>query len=406
MSVISIFSGDYCHAEHIVQDVVGSTGFKLLSDADVVSAAAKQADSDPEKIQRAFDAKTSVFNKFTHEKERSIAYLKLAIAEEMVADNLLISGFSAAIVPPTISHVLRVCLIADLPYRVKLAAAELDVSEKEAARTIHRADESRAAWIDAVAPGNRPWDAALYDLVIPVDKTAVEKASALIQENAFKSIVQPNDASRQALADFQLAARVEVALTREGHQVSVSAQDGRVRLTINRHVLMLSRLEEELKSIVTPISGVRSVETETGKEYHQATIYRKHDFKAPAKVLLVDDEREFVQTLSERLQMRSMGAAVAYDGQSALDLVRDDDPEVMIIDLKMPGINGLEVLKTVKATRPEIEVIVLTGHGADRDRAQCMELGAFAYLHKPVDIDELSETLQRAYAKIRKKQDE
>jgi CheY-like chemotaxis protein len=402
MSVITVFSGDYCSAEPIVGEIVSSTGYRLLTDDHLVSAAAHKADGDLEKIRRAFDAKTSVFNKFTHEKERSIAYLKMAIAEAMADDNLLISGFSAAIVPPTISHVLRVCLIADMKFRVELAAAELDVSEKEAVRSIHKADESRAVWIDALNPGKGPWDADLYDLVIPVDKTSVEQASALIQAYAFKSIVQPTEASRQALADFQLAAAVEVALTREGHQVRVSAQNGQVKLTINRHVLMLSRLEEELKSIVSPIPGVRSVETQLGKEYYQATIYRKHDFKAPSKVLLVDDEREFVQTLSERLQMRSMGAAVAYDGQSALDLVREDDPEVIIIDLKMPGIDGLEVLKTVKATRPEIEVIVLTGHGADRDKALCMELGAFAYLQKPVDIEELSETLNRAYAKIRK----
>jgi two-component system response regulator CpxR len=116
-------------------------------------------------------------------------------------------------------------------------------------------------------------------------------------------------------------------------------------------------------------------------------------------VLLVDDEREFVQTLSERLQLRDMGSAVAYDGESALALVAEDEPEVMIIDLKMPGIDGMEILKQVKATRPEIEVIVLTGHGSEADRKQCMQLGAFAYMQKPVDIDELSDTLKKAHEK-------
>jgi two-component system, OmpR family, response regulator CpxR len=116
-------------------------------------------------------------------------------------------------------------------------------------------------------------------------------------------------------------------------------------------------------------------------------------------VLLVDDEREFVQTLSERLQMRDMGAAVAYDGDSALKLVNEDEPEVMILDLKMPGIDGFEVLKRIKKDHPEIEVIILTGHGTDADEELCMKLGAFAYLQKPVDIEILSATLQKAYAK-------
>jgi DNA-binding NtrC family response regulator len=120
-------------------------------------------------------------------------------------------------------------------------------------------------------------------------------------------------------------------------------------------------------------------------------------------VLLVDDEREFVESLSERLIMRQMGSAVAYDGESALELINEDEPEVMILDLKMPGIDGIEVLRRVKATRPDIEVIILTGHGSEEDREVCMKLGAFAYLNKPVDIDLLSETLKKANEKIRKK---
>jgi DNA-binding NtrC family response regulator len=143
------------------------------------------------------------------------------------------------------------------------------------------------------------------------------------------------------------------------------------------------------------------VETKVGKNYYKADIYRKFDFETPSKVLLVDDEREFVQTLSERLLLRDMGSAVAYDGESALRLVKEDEPEVMILDLKMPGIDGIEVLRRVKETNPEIEVIILTGHGSEADRETCMKLGAFAYLHKPVNIDLLSDTLKKANEKIK-----
>jgi DNA-binding NtrC family response regulator len=75
----------------------------------------------------------------------------------------------------------------------------------------------------------------------------------------------------------------------------------------------------------------------------------------------------------------------------------------MIVDLKMPGIDGLEVLRKVKETRPEIEVIILTGHGHEADRKLCMKLGAFAYLQKPLDINELSEIIKKANEKIRQK---
>ena len=121
-------------------------------------------------------------------------------------------------------------------------------------------------------------------------------------------------------------------------------------------------------------------------------------------VLLVDDEREFVQTLSERLMMRDLGSAVAYDGESALEVAREDEPDVMILDLKMPGIDGIEVLRRIKKTQPEIEVIILTGHGSEADKTICKQLGAFAYLQKPVDIEELSATIKAAHEQIRRKQ--
>jgi CheY-like chemotaxis protein len=246
-----------------------------------------------------------------------------------------------------------------------------------------------------------PWNPDLYDIVIPNDKIASDEAVKLIEKSSWKSVIQPTEESKRAVQNFHLAARVEVALAQEGHIVNVEAEEGQVTLTINKQVLMLSRLEDELKSIARNVEGVESIHTKVGKKYHQTDIYRKVDFHVPSKVLLVDDEREFVQTLSERLQMREVGSAVAYNGQSALELVESDEPEVMILDLKMPGINGIEVLRRVKDTHPNIEVIILTGHGSEEDRKTCMELGAFAYLNKPVNIDLLSKTLKNAYKRAK-----
>jgi CheY-like chemotaxis protein len=214
-------------------------------------------------------------------------------------------------------------------------------------------------------------------------------------------VLRPTEASQAAVRHFHLAARVEAALAQEGHNVEVAVEgEGKILLTINKHVLMLNRLEEDLKAVAGRVSGVQAVRTIVGKGFHEANIYRKYDFQTPSKVLLVDDEREFVQTLSERLQVRDVGSAVAYDGESALSMVAEDEPEVMILDLKMPGIDGIEVLRRVKNTNPKIEVIILTGHGNEEDRKTCMDLGAFAYLQKPVNINELSEVLQKANEKV------
>jgi two-component system response regulator CpxR len=345
----------------------------------------------------------SVFNKFTHEQERSIASIRLALAETLSEDNLLIFGFAGLLIPRDVSHVLRVCLIAGMPFRTHLAAKEGGLSQTDAIKLIHKQDADRAKWVNTLFGNEDPWNSSLYDIVIPLDKKHEQDAAELVIKGVNTDAVRPTEKSKKAVKDFLLAAKVELALAQEGHNVVVRAKDGSIILTINKHVLMLHRLEEELKTIANQVGGVKSVKTKVGKDFYQTDIYRKYDFEMPSKVLLVDDERQFVETLSERLTMREMGSAVAYDGESALELIDEDEPEVMILDLKMPGIDGIEVLRRVKATRPDIEVIILTGHGSETDKGTCMELGAFAYLTKPVDIDLLSKTIKRANEKIRQK---
>ena len=399
MPVITIFSGIYCKANEVVQRTIEKTGYSLVTDRDIAAEASKMSGIPENKIMKAFLGKTSVFNKFTHEKERSIAQLRLTLADMLSEDNLIISGFSGLLIPRDISHALQVCIIADVKSRTAEAMKMKNVSEKETTGIIEKNDADNFSWVNMLFKTSDPWDASLYDIVIPTNKVDADKAAEIIHENISHEIIQPTESSKKAVSDFTVSASVEVAMAKEGHAVGIGARDGAVTITINTNVLMLGRLEEELKSIAYEVPGVKTVETRVGKGFHKADIYRKYDFEMPSKVLLVDDEREFVQTLSERLQMRDMGAAVAYDGDSALKLVNEDQPEVMILDLKMPGIDGFEVLKRIKKDHPEIEVIILTGHGTDADEDLCMKLGAFAYLQKPVDIEILSDTLKKAYAK-------
>jgi two-component system, OmpR family, response regulator CpxR len=403
MPIISIFSGTFCKEGTIAKKVADRTGFRQISDKDIVTEAAKQYGMDQNKLMRTFSAKTSVFNKFTHEKERSIAQLRYVLARMISSDNLVIKGFVGHLIPECLTHVLRVCLIADMKSRISLACRKKGINEKAAINLIHSQDENCRSWVESQFKIDDPWDESLYDMVIPIDKMENDDAVNLIKKNVQKDVLKPTERSKKALADFILSATVELALAREGHNMRVNSIDGRVILTIDKQVLMLSRLEEELTSIAVKIEGVKSVETKVEKKPYQTDSYRKYDFKKPSRVLLVDDEREFVQTLSERLLIRDIGSAVAYDGKSALDLVQEDEPEVMILDLKMPGIDGIEVLRRVKETRPGIEVVILTGHGSEVDEETCMKLGAFAYLNKPVDIDLLSKILKKANEKIQGK---
>ena len=404
MSAITIFNGLFCEAGVVVKRVLDATGYRLVSDQEIVAKASALSGMPEEKIARAFQAKTSVFNSFSHEKERAIAWLRRAMVEKLMeSDELVFSGFASQLVGADIAHVLRVCLISDIKARLSVAEHEEGYADKHALKLIRKDDEDRAAWVKALTNENDPWSPKLYDLVIPVGSTGTSKTADLIVEQLSNPAIKPYAESKDVLENHLLAAQVETVLAGEGHSLQVAADNGKILLTINKHILMLERLERELKEMAMTVPGVTDVSVKVGKDFHKNDIYRKVDFDIPSKVLLVDDEREFVQTLSERLMMRDMGSAVVFDGESALSLVHDDEPEVMILDLKMPGIDGIEVLRRVKETHPNIEVIILTGHGSEEDREVCMGLGAYAYLHKPVDIDVLSETLKKANEKLRNK---
>ena len=115
------------------------------------------------------------------------------------------------------------------------------------------------------------------------------------------------------------------------------------------------------------------------------------------KVLLVDDEEDFVKSLSERIKMRDLDSEIALNGEEALKLVDDEVPDVMVLDLKMPGIDGMEVLRRVKKAYPKVQVIMLTGHGSEKDEKEARRLGAFEYLEKPTSIDTLIKHIKRAF---------
>ena len=118
--------------------------------------------------------------------------------------------------------------------------------------------------------------------------------------------------------------------------------------------------------------------------------------KEEIKILLVDDEKQFVDTLAERLAMRGFSARVAYDGPQALKAV-EELTDVIVLDLRMPGMDGFEVLRSVKKSNPQVQVIILTGHGGDAEEQTAYRMGAYNFLKKPMDIDELLNSIRMAY---------
>jgi DNA-binding NtrC family response regulator len=114
------------------------------------------------------------------------------------------------------------------------------------------------------------------------------------------------------------------------------------------------------------------------------------------RLLFVDDEEELVSTVVERLELRGIDAVGVTSGDEALHRLREERFDVVVIDVRMPGIGGIDVLRTVNRRHPEVKVILMTGHGSAEDSEIGRRLGAIAYLQKPVDLEDLLTTIDRA----------
>ena len=114
------------------------------------------------------------------------------------------------------------------------------------------------------------------------------------------------------------------------------------------------------------------------------------------RILIVDDEKEFVDALVERLVLRDIRACGATSGREALECIQRDEFDVVLLDVMMPGLGGLEVIEEVKRRQPALPVVLLTGHGSAKNAERGMQAGAFECVMKPINIDELIDILRAA----------
>jgi len=115
------------------------------------------------------------------------------------------------------------------------------------------------------------------------------------------------------------------------------------------------------------------------------------------RVLLVDDEKEFIDVLAERLESRDFEVSKAYDGDQALAVIKEKPVDVVLLDVQMPGKDGVDTLRELKLLVPLVEIIMLTGHATVESAVEGMKIGAFDYLLKPTEMKDLVEKIVKAY---------
>jgi DNA-binding NtrC family response regulator len=117
------------------------------------------------------------------------------------------------------------------------------------------------------------------------------------------------------------------------------------------------------------------------------------------KVLLIDDEVEFLEALSERMEIRGMDVSTAENAKAAVSAINSGDYDAIVLDLQMPDMNGIDMLKVIRKTNPDMQVILLTGQATLEAGIQAMKLGAMDFMEKPADIDALTDKIKKAQAK-------
>jgi len=398
MAIITIYGTLYCSEREITAKLAKKLEYAMI-DKDLLEETSNKYHISVEKLKSTLAGHVPFLNNISHEREKNIAYLKSSLAKLIKNNNVIYHGYATHFLPKNITHILKVCLIANHEYKIKMAIKEHGLSEQNAKNVIKKDDEKRYKWTQHLL-GSSPWDENLYDILIPMHSSSVEETVRLIAENVQKKVLETTAESERAINDFILASRVNIPLVENGYNVNITCDNGDAKISLKEYVIRLESMKEKIKKLVSPVSGVKSVEVTMESDVHVPSRYDK--LEVHPRFLLVDDEKEYIQTLSDRLQTRDLNSAVAYDGEEALSHIEKNEPDVMVLDLKMPGVDGMEVLRKVKKERPHVEVIILTGHGSEQDKISAMELGAFAYLEKPVDIEILTETMKKAYAKINK----
>ncbi|MBD3167643.1 hypothetical protein GF324_13670, partial [bacterium] len=265
MAVITIFSGPYCHGDEVTRGVVETLGYRPAGE-ELFKQAANQYNMSEERLQRSLYGSPSLLGRFTTERARALAYLKATLAHLLQEDGIVLHGFLTHLIPLHISNVLRVCLIANNDYRAKLAMETDSLSEEKALKRIHEEDSKRGEWTRHVRYHD-PYDERLYDMLLAMQSTSVKEAVESISSGVSSETLKRTEETERAIADFALAANVEIALTEKGYDVNVTSDNGNIHIAIQKYTNRLESTKAKLKEIAQQIDGVQAVSSSPGTRY-------------------------------------------------------------------------------------------------------------------------------------------
>jgi two-component system response regulator CpxR len=272
----------FTKTQNIVDWIASRTGWAIVSDHDLIGEASQRFNMPADRLERFLMKPDGVLNRLIHGTQRAMAYVQSVLVDKLGKETTILHGSLGLPTTNGLPQVLNVLVTAEPRFRVQRARRAKPITERKARTIIHRQDRREFQWC-RYAFGPERFDAEAYDLVIPSDRLDTEPAGRLILEQLMRTEMRQCDNALNLLSDLKLAATIQVALSDGGYHVSAAARNGRVRLTVDRPVLLLNRLAKKLERQVLQIKGVEQVETRAGRYFFQADIYRRCRFELPTE---------------------------------------------------------------------------------------------------------------------------
>ena len=265
MSIITISRGSYSRGKDVAEKVAEKLGYSCLARDDIIEQASSEFNIPEVKLIRAIHDAPSILDRFTYGKERFVAFIAAELLERMKEDNVIYHGLAGHFFLKGISHVLKVRIIADMDYRVKVEMEREGIRRKEALRILKKDDEERRNWSRHLH-GIDTADPSLYDLVIHIKTIGVDDAADIICHTVGLKHFQATPESKRKMMDRVVSAKVKAALISTIPDVVVSSRNGTVTVKANTILSQRDRLFQYIQETSEGVEGVNAVNIDIRSE--------------------------------------------------------------------------------------------------------------------------------------------
>jgi len=258
MAIITISRGSYSRGKEVAEKLAGELGYECIS-RDILLDASDEFHIPEIKLVRALHDAPTVLERFSHGKERYVSYIRSALLQRVLTDNVVYHGLAGHYLLSDVPNVLKIRIIADMEDRVKEEMKRENISAEKALYILKKDDDERRKWSMQLF-GADTWDSRLYDLVLHIKNLTVGDAVEILAATARKPIFQTSPASRRTLENLALAARVQMTLVKRDPTIHVSAEDGVVSITnVGKTMAANETAMAEMKRLAEAIDGVEKV---------------------------------------------------------------------------------------------------------------------------------------------------